>query len=204
MPSAIQSCRSDKISPSPTSKPTWGLRSAAGAVYTFDGTTGQHLLTFHDPNPSLSNYFGSSIQTVNGKLLISSGSDSSNYAGTVYAYDPTSGQLANTIPNPNGTSGFGFGFDMEQRQSSVFISAIGAPISGVDAGAVYRYDGTNFGEALKISAPTPEANEFFGWSMAQNSTQLLVGAPNYSSSANVQVGQAYLFNPDTGAIANVQ
>ncbi len=31
-------------------------------------------------------------------------------------------------------------------------------------------------------------------------SQLLVGAPNYSTTANVQVGQAYLFNPDTGAL----
>jgi hypothetical protein len=169
-----------------------------GSVYVFNGTTGQLVRTIRDPNPATFNGFGATLQTVAGNLWINSQSISSNSSGKVYVFNPTSGQLLNTISNPEpGSGNWGFGFQMLERQGGVYISAIGNPVSGANPGAVYRYDSTTLTQTLKISAPNPQTDSDFGISIAQNDTQLLIGSPNNETNST---GKAYLFDPNTGAL----
>jgi hypothetical protein len=172
-----------------------------GSAYIFNGATGQLLQTIRDPSPATFNNFSASIQSVAGNLWINSQSGSNGSSGLLYAFNPANGQLLNTITNPEaGAGNWGFGFQILPRQTNVYISALGAPVTGVHAGAVYRYDATTLNQTLKISNPVAQENAQFGFSLAQNNTQLLVGAPNTNTGSNTFVGQAYLFDPDTGAL----
>lgn len=179
----------------------FGSNVRAGAAYIFNGTTGQPLFTLHDPSPQTFGYFGSSLETVAGKLLVSAGSPSTAQSGNVLVFNPTTGQYQSTIPNPEpGSGNYGFGFDMAQHQGNVFVSAIGGPAAGIQSGAVYRFDGTTLTQNLKISCPNPQDEAFFGWAIDRNNTQLLVGAPNMDVGGQFNVGQAYLFDVNTGAL----
>lgn len=178
----------------------FGAKTSAGAVYIFDGATGQNVRTIHDPNVSNESNFGVSLETTPGRLFVSAASQSTSGTGTVYSFNPSTGQLLSTITNPDLGSGYGFGFDLEADGGRLFISATGAPVSGVLTGAVYRYDATAITPNLKISAPVPQANSMFGWALDHNSTQLLVGAPNFAAGGHSFVGQAYLFDSNSGAL----
>jgi hypothetical protein len=95
---------------------------------------------------------------------------------------------------------WGFGFNMEDYNGDLFVSATGANVSTLQAGAIYRYDGTT--SALKLTIPNPEPQTFaeFGRSLATNAGQLLVGASGRNIGSATSAGAAYLFNPDTGAL----
>jgi len=167
----------------------------AGQAYLFDGLTGQLVRTIN--NPGGGSYFASCIQPVGQRLLINSHSSNIGISGLVHAFNPNTGQFLSTITNPD-AGGYGFGFDLEEHQGDVFISEIGGLSSGVTAGAVFRFNGTTLAQQFKISAPTPEDTGFFGWAMDSNDSQLLVGAPNLDVSGDINVGQAYLYDANTG------
>src|SRR4051812_12797846 len=85
----------------------------SGAAYIFNGSTGQPLLTIHNPKPSSFDGFGACIQAAGGNLWINSQSTSSNSKGMIDVFNPSNGQLIHTITNPDieaETWGFGWNF----------------------------------------------------------------------------------------------
>jgi hypothetical protein len=89
---------------------------------------------------------------------------------------------------------------MEEHQGDVFISEAGGFSAGIQSGVVFRFNGQTLAQSLKISDPNPQMGASFGHSMASDASNLLVGAPGVSATGKVGVGEAYLFNADTGAL----
>jgi hypothetical protein len=179
-----------------------GPHVRVGSAHIFDGTTGAHLRTLRNPEPSHFGWFGFSIEGAGDKLFVSAESASGNSHGKVHVYDHSTGQLLNTIASPQaGKSGsYGFGFDLEEHDGDLFVSTIGALAESKDAGAVYRFDGTNFNLKKTIANPMPQTEAQFGRSIDSFGNRLLVGAPGVNRSGESLVGEAYLFHADTGAL----
>ena len=75
--------------------------SDAGAVYLFDGATGQLLRTFTSPTPDANDLFGSAIATVGNNIAIAAAFDATGAVngGAVYLFD-ANGNLITTIVSP--------------------------------------------------------------------------------------------------------
>ena len=153
-----------------------GTNLRTGSAYIFDGQTGKALLTLRDPNPATFGEFAEGMEFASGRLFINSQSGSTNSAGRVYVFNPTSGQLINTIANPEaGAGGTLFGFDLEEHQGDVFISEAGGFSAGIQSGAVFRFSGQTLTQTLKISDPNPQLGAAFGHAMDSDTAKLLVG-----------------------------
>jgi len=175
----------------------YGSNVREGTVYMFDGATGQHVRTFHRPSPATFGYFGFDIEVASSRLFASDESPSSNYRGKVHVLNPSTGQLLSTINNPEPVGdSHGFGLDLEEHNGDIFISSR----ANLYRGAVYRYDGSTLAQELKIPNPFPQDYADFGSAIHRDASRLLVGAPGTNRANRTAVGEAYLFNADTGAL----
>lgn len=173
-----------------------------GSAYVFDGTTGAHLRTLRNPNPSHFGWFGFSMEEAAGKLFISSESASSGESGNVYVYDASSTTPIGTLVNPQAanSNAWGFGFALKENKGDLFVSAPGAQTAGQATGAIYRYDAATLARELTILNPNPQADATFGRSIFSSGSLLLAGAPGQNVGGVYQAGGAYLFDADTGAL----
>ena len=117
-------------------------------------------------------------------------------AGAVHVYDRATGELLQTIENPDPTVDTGFGTAVAAVGHNVLIGVPFGVVSSIAAaGRVYLYDGATGQQLNEISNPnpdpTPNVFDFFGIWVGFLGDNLLVG----------QVGGAaavYAFDPDTG------
>lgn len=96
-----------------------------------------------------------------------------------------------TITAPSGAVGDKFGNALWMDDDTLIIGAPGQDTTVVDSGAVFIYSrsGTTWSLSTTLAAPTPVANELFGWSLDRDGDRLLVGAPGHGTTR----GSAYLF-----------
>lgn len=165
--------------------------ATAGVVYVLSATGGPLFRTIADPEPANNDLFGSAVGAYSSRLLVGA-IGKNNYAGKVYVYDSTTGALVRSIPNPLASAFSYFGYQVTSVGANFAVSAYGQSVgSAASAGVVYLYDGTTFNLLATIPDPTPSANDWFGFSMADFNGKLLVGSPN---------GKAYLFDGTNGSL----
>jgi len=166
-----------------------------GSIYLFDGTTGAHRKTIRAPEPESFRRFATSLETASGRLFAADNSGNSNSPGLVRVFDPDTGQLLDTITNPD--TGWGFGWDIEEHDGDTFISAVGNIVANAGGGAVYRFKAGSSIPSLTIPAPTSQTVASFGSSIETRGSHLLVGAPGVNTLTARRSGEAYLFDVDT-------
>ena len=174
----------------------------AGAAYLFDGVTGNLLLTINNPTPEVADEFGHSVAaTPNGDLLVGARTDNTGAtsAGTAYLFDGVTGNLLLTINNPTPEAGDEFSFSVAATPNGDLLVGASSDNTGAgNAGAAYLFDGVTGNLLLTINNPTPEANDWFGFSVAVTlNGDLLVGARRDNTGAT-RAGAAYLFDGITG------
>jgi len=180
----------------------------AGLAYLFDGSTGSLLQTFNKPTPATEgDRFGYSVAGVGTNVLI--GAPFSNsvapLAGSAYLFNGTTGALLQTFNNPVVNAGDGFGWSVAGAGNNVLIGAPFADLVSTagrvsDVGAAYMFNGTTGALLQTFNNPTPQGSEQFGYSVAGVGTNALIGAPTKTVGGLANVGQAYLFNANTGAL----
>ncbi len=172
-----------------------GAVTAAGSVYTFDGTTGALLLTIRNPAPANDN-FGFSVSPIGGNILIGAPRDNPSGvqdAGSAYVFDGTTGDLLLTIPNPELGIVDEFGRSVASVDGNLLVGTPGNQLfDGRNVGSVYVFDGTTGDLILSIPNPTPGEDEF-GISVAGIGESILVGAWQDKPEDSQTVGTAYLF-----------
>ena len=106
------------------------------------------------------------------------------------------GDLLLTIPHPTPTVSGWFGYSVATTPTGdLLVGALFDNAGAVDAGVAYLFEGATGALLLTIPNPTPNASDFFGYSVATTPTgNLLVGAPFDDT------GAAYLFDGTTGAL----
>ncbi len=167
----------------------------AGAVYLFDGESGDLLHTFFSPNPVEPGAFGWSVAAVADKLLIGAHREDSasvEGAGAAYLFDGTTGQLLHTFLNPTPAESDRFGLSVAALGDDVLISAIGDDTGATDAGAVYLFDEETGGLLHTFLNPTPEPAKYFGADLAALDNNVLISSFQSIRGAS-QAGAVYLF-----------
>jgi len=181
----------------------------AGSAYLFDGTlrgtTSTPLLTINNPTPEASDQFGYSVATTsNGDLLVGATSDNTGatYAGSAYLFDGTLRGTTSTplltINNPTPEALDSFGWSVAATNTDdLLVGAYRDNTGATNAGSAYLFDGTLRGTTstplLTINNPTPEASDYFGWSVVATSNgDLLVGAYHDNTGAT-DAGSVFLF-----------
>ncbi len=172
----------------------------AGAVYLFDGATGQLLRTFLSPTPDVDDLFGSAIAVVGNTIAIAASLDSTAAVngGTVYLFDGN-GNLITTIVSPQPVQFGGFGNALAAFGNNLLIAEQRGFTGSLRAGVVHLFDGTTGSFIRSYFNPTPENFEFFGNSLAVSGNNILVGALRNIKS-NSFLGAAYLFDGTTGGL----
>lgn len=168
----------------------------SGAVYLFDGSTGQLLRTFLNPNPDWSDRFGCSVAAVGKNVLIGANYDDPygiDSAGAAYLFDGSTGALLHTFTSPTPHVGDFFGACVGGVGGNVLIGADLVDIDGIkDTGAAYLYDGTT-GELLAtFVSPTLQQGSGFGRCVAGIGNNVLIGAM-YDQHGAPSAGAVYMF-----------
>ncbi|HPG00424.1 MAG TPA: FG-GAP-like repeat-containing protein [Kiritimatiellia bacterium] len=159
-------------------------------------------ITITNPTPAAFDYFGNSVAVAGGgKVLIGAPSDDVGgviNAGSAYIYSSNGVRLA-TITNPASTYNAWFGNSVAGVGSNYVIVGAHRNDSGAtDAGAVHIFNPNGILLAT-ITNPAPEANDYFGYSVAGVGVDTLVVGVPFDDAGLPDVGSAFFFDV-TGAL----
>lgn len=169
----------------------------AGAVYVFDllGTQ-QHKIT---SSTGVRNGFGNDVAVSGNKIIVGASEDDTlgTNVGAAYLYNADgSGEIRLENPTPLTSDRFGFSVDIDGD-----TAIVGTPYDDTrttNAGAAYVYD-SNGNLLTSVFAPDVGANDNFGYDVAIDGSNILVGAINNDDGAT-NSGSAYLFDTSGAAI----
>ena len=171
-----------------------------GQAHLFDAATGNLLQTFNDPTASFfGDEFGASVAMDGDNVLIGAPLDDTNgtNVGQAHLFDAATGNLLQTFNNPTAAPGDGFGFSVAIVGGNVVIGAPGDDTNGTNVGRAHMFD-AHTGNLLKtFDDPTVTSADQFGFSVAIESGNVLIGAP-LDDTNGIAVGQAHLFDVATG------
>ena len=181
----------------------------AGAVYVFDGTTGELLQSFFSPTPDVDAQFGRDVTAVGDRILIGARlADLERQdaviddAGAAYLFDLETGQLLHTFISPTPTQDAQFGYSVAAMGDNVLVGARNDRTSADGAGAVYLFDGQTGNLLQRYLNPTRRASgesSDFGRTVAAVGHNVLVGA-RWDDSGDHQAGSAFLFDGASGTL----
>jgi hypothetical protein len=175
----------------------------AGAAYLFDGTTGDLLRTFYNPEPGLGDQFGSVVLALGDDILIGAPFDSqyAASAGSVYLFDGETGELLQEFPDPANLT----------HPAPIAYGEFGGEIAVLDADHILigsaprdtvflfqRTDGGAWDLERTIANPDLHQGALFGESIAAAGDQVLVGAV-FDETYGGRAGIAYQFDASTEA-----
>ena len=162
----------------------------AGAAYLFDTDTGALLHTFLNPTPELNNTFGnndnfgSSVALSSTKALVGAPNENVNgfHNGAAYLYDLATGTLLDTllIPTPHSDTEEFLGTAVALSDDYALAGAPfrnkGPAIAQKDLGAAFLFDANTGAFLQEIGDPAPNRNDRFGFAVALDGKQALIGA----------------------------
>jgi hypothetical protein len=172
-----------------------------GAAYLFDGTDGSLLQTIQQPSPASGDWFGNSVAAVGGNVLSGAlGADSPVHdAGAAYLFDAKTGNVLLTVQEPQPHDSDWFGATVAAAGTNLLVGAPLDHVGGVEAGGAYLFDGSTGKLLQSFHQPKPQADDWFGVSLAAVGDNVLVGAFLDNTGA-AAAGAAYLFDSKTGAL----
>ena len=175
-----------------------------GRVFIYDlagATPGTPVLTLSNPGPNSNDKFGTSV-AVSGNLVAvgTPGDDTgASDAGSVYIFDLSSGTPTVPVLTLNHTAANSdFGFSVAISGTRLIVGAYNDDTGAANTGRAFVYDlasGTPTVPVATLNNPTPSGGENFGWSVAIDGTQAVVGAHAALNAAqSLNVGAAYVYN----------
>lgn len=173
--------------------------SSAGAVYLFDASTGNLLLTIQKPTQDESDQLGGSVAAVGNNVLAGAHGDDTGayYTGAAYLFDGSTGALLQSFLNPTPGVSDEFGFSVAAVGNNVLVGARFDDTGRGNAGAAYLFDGSTGNLLRTFQKPIPAINDQFGYSVALMGNNVLAGAID-DDTAGDNAGAAYLFDGSTG------
>jgi len=97
----------------------------SGSAYLFDGTTGDILSEFANPQPNSDDRFGEAVSFSDDYVIVGAYQDDaiSSNSGSVYLFDRTSYSHVKSLPNPSPTSSANFGVSVHGVNDLVLTGA---------------------------------------------------------------------------------
>jgi len=186
--------------------------TSSGKAYIFNVTTGALLQTLDNPNPvgtSANDSFGCSVSIDGNNCIVGAvGEDDAGGlgAGKAYIFNVTTGALLQTLDDPNahGTSANDrFGYSVAIDGNNCIVGAYEEDVGGSGSGSVYIYNVTTGALLHTLADPnaygTPSGDKF-GYSVAIDGNNCIVGAYGEDHASGTYSGSAYIFNVTTGAL----
>ena len=183
-----------------------------GEAFIFNASTGALLWTLANPNlydTAPQDEFGESIAISDSYAVVGAPEEKSgigsNGSGAVYIFNPVTGALLWSIPNPSATSADDkFGFSVGVTDTHVIVGAPqheDAPDS--NEGIAYIYTASTGALLHTLSDPNPYGtvdNDRFGQDVGISDNYAIVGASGEADAGGTYSGKAYIFNVSTGAL----
>jgi FG-GAP repeat len=173
----------------------------SGAAYLYDAVTGNLLQTFRKPTPTRDDSFGESVAISGNKVLISVPHDDTagTGSGAAYLFDGVTGNLLQTFLNPNPANSTFFSRDAVAISGNNVLIGSSLDNTGANAsGVAYLFDGATGNLLHTFLNPTPGLGAKFGSSVSISGNNVLIGAPDATTTAGTQSGAAYLYDGVTG------
>ena len=170
-------------------------------VVSVDASGGPTVLTLTSPTDEVGD-FGAAV-AISGNLVVVGAPGIDSSAGQAYVFSATTGALLWTLSSPNAVLGGSFGLSVAISGNLVVVgapeenSAIG---SVAVAGNAYVFNASTGALVSTLGSATPTVGGSFGDSVAIGGGVALVGAPGETSGGQQLAGNAYLFDPTTGAL----
>ena len=113
----------------------------AGSAYLFDITNGNLLQTFNNPTPQSGDEFGYSVSLSGKNALIGDYLDNTGAtdAGSADLFDTETGNLLQTLNNPDPQTDDRFGWSVSISDSNALIGAVFEDTGANNAGSAYLY-----------------------------------------------------------------
>jgi hypothetical protein len=175
----------------------------AGAVYVFDGETGDLIRTITNPSPNPYDYFGYSVAAVGTDIVVGAPYDDTGGtdAGAVYVFDGETGNLLYTVARPTPNAGDFFGYSVAAAETGIVV---GAPARGeTGIGKAYLFDLGGSGATLRQTFVSSQNGDRFGHSVAAAGSNIVIGAPWYNAGGQFRAGAAYLFDQEGDLLCTI-
>jgi hypothetical protein len=179
-----------------------GSTGSAGNAYVF-ATNGTFLNKFTTPNPTVYGRFGWSVAISGSTAYV--GAPYENSGGHAYmilgATGPSSGTTTYTLADPDPQDGATFGLSVAVSGASLVVGDPDHNATGYFfSGAAYLFSSSTGLLTFALANPQPADSGNFGWAVAVNGDDVVVGAPDEIASGLTTAGNVTIFNGSSGAI----
>jgi outer membrane protein assembly factor BamB len=154
---------------------------------------------FSNLTPAVQDFFGASVDLDGGYALFGAPGDDTHAsdAGRAFLYNAASGDLLHSFSDPNPAASRGFGNAVAISNNFVVI---GAPDNSFQTpGRAFVFDAVTGSLLHTLDNPEPTPGEGFGWNVAIDGNDVLIGAYLDDSVVN-NGGQAFMFDATTGTL----
>lgn len=167
--------------------------------------------TLIHPSPSNYDFFGYSVG-VSGDVIVIGAygqDDGGDMSGAAYVFHRMQGGSdlwgqVQKLTASDASAGDYFGYSVGVSEDVIAIGAYGDDDAGSDSGAVYVFQrmkdgGDQWGEAKKLTAEDPEANDYLGKSVAVDGDIVVAGAEG-EDTKGLSAGAVYIFHRYEGGV----
>ena len=169
----------------------------SGSAYIFDVSTGQQLFKLQPADGALGDKFGSSVSLSGHLAVIGAPFDDDNdfSSGSVYVFDATTGQQLFKLHAADFLAYSIFGFSVSISNDLIVVGEYGDNDKGGFSGSAYVFDATTGEQLSKLVAADGDEDDWFGWSVANSGTQVVIGALFDRTSHHNATGSGYVYQP---------
>jgi hypothetical protein len=182
-----------------------GKLLSVGNAYVF-ATNGTLLNKLTSPNPTETGRYGWSVALSGSTAYV--GAPSENSGGHVYiilgATGPSSGTTTYTLASPDPQLGSFFGYSVAVSGASLVVGEPGHNATTQNySGIAYLFSSSTGLLTYVLTNPQPAFNGEFGFAVAVNGQDVVVGAPQESAAGLAGAGNVTIFNGSSGDVVTV-
>lgn len=172
----------------------------SGAAYLFESSTGEQLLKLTPADAVPGSKFGWSVAIDKDIVAVGAYLDDDNgtNSGSVYLFDPSTGEQTQKLLATDGTAGDRFGYAVSIADGVVAVGASADDDNGGSAGSAYLFDATTGAQLFKLSPSDAAPTDQFGWSVAVDKNVVVIGAV-WNNDNGLNSGSAYIFDATNGS-----
>ncbi len=171
----------------------------SGSVFLYDAASGTQLHQLNASNARSGDNFGFGLDFDNGTVVVGArlNDTRSTNAGAAYLFDAATGVQTQILHANDASSSDEFGWSVAIDGDVVAVGARLDDDLGNNSGSVYLFDANTGAQTNKLTAADGGQSAQFGWDVALDGDQLVVGA-SLANSNGSRSGSAYLFDVSTG------
>ena len=172
-----------------------------GSVYQYDATTYNLIRKIADPIPQVYDNFGNSVAIDGNNIIIGEGYGSTiHLSEQAYIFDATTGEHLHTLVDPSPQVGSQFGYSVTIDGDIAVVGSWGDSFGTTnEAGSVFVYSVSTGNFIKTINNPEPKDFDYYGFDVAIDGTNLVVGSWLDEDDTGTNNGKVYFHNASSGS-----